>query len=146
MTVHIGFTGTQSGTTSEQQTTVHRTLVMLGATDLAHGDCVGADSQADDIARELGLRVHLHPPSDPRKRAWCIVPPADPDLLVIYSAKPYLERNRDIVDACEALIAAPKESAETLRSGTWATIRYCRKVGKPIFIVWPDGTGTEERP
>jgi hypothetical protein len=37
------------------------------------------------------------------------------------------------------VIAAPMSSAEILRSGTWATIRYARKAGKPVLIIWPNG-------
>jgi hypothetical protein len=140
MTVHIGFTGTQSGMTEAQQATVHRLLLDLGAGAVHHGDCIGADDEADTIARELGIVIHLHPPTDRTKRAFNVI---DVDL---YPEKPYLERNRDIIDACEALIAAPKETTETLRSGTWSTVRYARKQGKPVHICWPDGSVSEEKP
>jgi hypothetical protein len=140
--IHIGFTGTQLGMTEAQRATVHRLLLELGATDLGHGDCIGADDQADQIARELGLRRHLHLPNKKEKMALCI--PAEGD--VVHPPKSYLVRNRDIVDACEALIAAPKEMTETLRSGTWSTVRYCRRLGKPLYIVWPEGTVSEEKP
>jgi predicted Rossmann fold nucleotide-binding protein DprA/Smf involved in DNA uptake len=59
---------------------------------------------------------------------------------VVHTPKAPLDRNRDIVDAAAVLIAAPKEMTETLRSGTWATVRYARKQGKQVWIVWPDGT------
>jgi hypothetical protein len=52
---------------------------------------------------------------------------------------PPLERNKHIVHNCGWLIAAPKEDSETLRSGTWATIRYARKLRRPITIVFPNG-------
>lgn len=142
MTVHIGFTGTQSGMTLNQQGTVYVLILDLGVTDLAHGDCLGADNEADMIARELDIRRHIHIPTNNSRRAFCI---AREGLDIVYPPKPYLERNRDIVDSTCALIAAPKEMAETVRSGTWATIRYARKQGKPVWIVWPDGTVSEEK-
>lgn len=51
-------------------------------------------------------------------------------------SKPPLERNKDIVDMCDILIAVPIDpEVEEKRSGTWATIRYCRKKGKKIVII-----------
>ena len=50
--------------------------------------------------------------------------------------KPYLDRNRDIVDACEVLLATP-DGPERLRSGTWSTVRYARKIGKPVEVRLP---------
>ena len=135
---HIGFTGTQAGATPEQHAAVERLLIDLLATDLHHGDCLGADHEAHLIARDqLDLRVHLHIPLNDSRRARCV--PRD-GIDIVYPPKPYLERNHDIVDNSAALIATPKEMNETLRSGTWATIRYARRQGKPVYIVWPDGT------
>lgn len=53
---------------------------------------------------------------------------------------PYLQRNKVIVDRCGVLVAAPGEAQEQLRSGTWSTIRYARRVGRPVIMVLPDGT------
>jgi hypothetical protein len=139
---HIGFTGTQAGMTDAQQSSAYQIVALSEATDLHHGDAIGADDQMDQIARELGLLRHIHIPTNGSKRARCM-PRLGIDL--VYAPLPYLERNRAIVDASEAMIATPKEMAETLRSGTWATVRYTRKQGKPLFIVWPDGTVSEER-
>jgi len=54
--------------------------------------------------------------------------------------KPPLVRNRDIVDECDLLVACPGSDHEELRSGTWACIRYARKVKRKTIIIWPDGT------
>ena len=105
-----------------------------------HGDCVGSDKRAAFLAHDAGLRLFEHPPTNRSKRAYVSsflestkLPP-----------KPYLERNHDIVDASDALFATPNTMEEVMRSGTWATIRYARKRLKPIIIIWPDGTVTEE--
>ena len=67
-------------------------------------------------------------------------------VLTTKRIKPPLDRNRDIVDACDVLIATPKDFVEELRSGTWATVRYARKQRKPLVIVWPNGETTTEAP
>ena len=57
----------------------------------------------------------------------------------IRPAKPPLDRNHDIVERCDLLIATPHTVEEQLRSGTWATIRYARKVHRPHYIIRPCG-------
>ena len=78
--------------------------------------------------------LRIHPPDNPTKRAFCFVP-GD----VIYEPKPYLIRNRDIVDQTDLTVAAPFEFEEQLRSGTWSTIRYAARIVKPLIVVLPDG-------
>ena len=126
----IGFTGNQEGMSKNQTEGLRRELEKLQATELHHGDCIGADAEADQIARELGLSVVIHPPNNPNKRAWC-ARLGD----IEYEEKPYLVRNHDIVDAVDVMFAAPKTMTEELRSGTWATIRYARKKHLNIYIL-----------
>ena len=122
----FGFTGTQQGMTPTQR--MCTAILLSQARELHHGDCIGADFDAHRIA--IGLaRVVVHPPINPTKRAWC------EGANEVLSAKPYLERNRDIVDACDILIAAPRTLIEEQRSGTWATIRYARLARRKIYIV-----------
>lgn len=137
MNVHLGFTGTQMGMTAHQRQTCRQLMTELRGTDLHHGDCVGADSDANVIAVSLGLKIHLHVPVNPTKRAFC-----SGDFF--YQPKAYLERNHDLVNATSSLIAAPETTEERHRSGTWATIRYARAHGKPLYIVWPDGSVARE--
>jgi acetylornithine deacetylase/succinyl-diaminopimelate desuccinylase-like protein len=101
-----------------------------------HGDCVGADSEAHDIAAKSGYPIVIHPPSYNSKRAFC----EKISTAQVLSPKWYIDRNHDIVDSSEIVLAAPGESTEQLRSGTWATIRYAKKKGKPLIIVFPDGS------
>ena len=125
----MGFTGTRKGMTNAQKLQV--TEWLLGQAELHHGDCIGADEQAHRIAYR-NLIITIHPPSDEKQRAFCTG--AD----IVREPAPYLARNHSIVDETDILVAAP-DSPEKLRSGTWATIRYARKMGKPLFIVMPDG-------
>ena len=125
-----GFTGTQIGMTDKQKETFKKLIEKCD--ELHHGDCVGADSDAHNIAKELGKRVHIHPPINSSKRAF-----NDGDIL--NNPKEYLDRNHDIVDSSDFLIATPKGMNEELRSGTWATIRYARKRNKKVVIIYPNG-------
>ena len=128
----VGFTGTQRGMTDAQQSQIRSWLEGLDVTELHHGDCVGADAQADAIARELGMNIVIHPPVSEKKRAFCW---QEGDIYL--PSLPYLERNHDIVDSCPILLAAPLGD-EQVRSGTWATIRYAKKRGKHIYITRRD--------
>lgn len=129
----IGFTGTQRGMTPVQSAVV---CDLLSAGELHHGDCIGADAQAHDLARDRGLTVVVHPPIDPRKRAH-------KHGNVVLHPLPYLDRNLAIVAATEELIAAP-DGPERTRSGTWATVRRARRMNRPVTIVFPDGTVVRE--
>jgi hypothetical protein len=134
MATRIGFTGTQRGMT-ERQKAVMWEHIQRAAGDFHHGDCVGADSDAHDIAEMAGLVIFIHPPENPSKRAFKVVPASR-----IKKPKPYLDRNKDIVIETEELIATPGEMTEQLRSGTWSTVRFARKIGRPVTIIFPDGT------
>lgn len=108
-------------------------LLMLKGVTLHHGDCIGADQQAAEIAEKLGHQTVGHPPTNQSKRAF------HPSTKTL-PAKDYLERDKDIVDASERLLAAPKGYEEERRSGTWFTVRYARRMGKKVTIIFPDGS------
>ena len=134
----LGFTGTSRGMTPAQHRSVHGVLEIREG-EFHHGDCVGADDEAHQLAILCGaFKLHLHPPEDEKARAFCT------PFHVMHERKPYLVRNHDIVDACSLLIATPGGYNEVMRSGTWATIRYARKTGTSHVVVWPDGTQTWE--
>lgn len=129
--MHVGFTGTQQGLTLEQRVELARVLyAYTDGTVFHHGDCIGADDEAHDIARDAGYDIEIHPPINDYKRAWR-------RGGILHEPKEYLDRNHDIVDACDVLIAAPAQVEEVMRSGTWATVRYARKLGKPVVMIFP---------
>jgi predicted Rossmann fold nucleotide-binding protein DprA/Smf involved in DNA uptake len=135
----IGFTGSRHGMTSKQMVEVRR-LLCRPFTEFHYGGCVGADAEAAQIAANRpGAKLVLHPPSNSTMLAEVSLASHE-----MRPAKPYLQRNRDIVDETDMLIAAPHGMTEELRSGTWATIRYARKLKRPITICWPDGFVTGE--
>ena len=129
----VSFTGSQEGMTQRQKLLVKYYLSNLKPSEFHHGDCVGADAEAHDIAHSLDIPIHIHPPTNPDKRAW------KENEAVKYPQKPYLKRNEDMARICDVLIATPPTCQEIIRSGTWATIRYARKFGKELLIVLPNG-------
>jgi hypothetical protein len=135
----IGFTGTQTGMTKRQKAMVSSLLDVLcpNGGHVHHGDCVGADEQFHAFASERDLRIEIHPPCVPSKRAFC-----KGDTL--WPEYDYLKRNQHIVDCVQVLIATPNGYKETTRSGTWFTVRRARVKGIRILIVEPDGTLREE--
>jgi len=127
-----GFSGTQKGMTYAQGETLLALLSRDETGEFHHGDSIGADAEAHEIARACRIPIYIHPPLIPKKRAF-------KHSRFTYSPKLYLERNHDIIDVCNILIACPKSRFEEMRSGTWATVRYARKKNKEIKIIWPDG-------
>jgi hypothetical protein len=136
----IGFTGTRSGMTLRQRITLNEMILPNFTGEFHHGDCNGADREAHTVASRRGFRIVTHPPTNDKLRAFCVANEVRDPL-------PYIERNQVIVDETELLIACPGGADEELRSGTWATIRYARKLKRPTVIVFPDGTvKAENRP
>ena len=141
--MRVGFSGTRHGMSHAQKRGVISVLAEIGpATQYHAGCCVGADEEFTVI-----VSVYSHD--------YAIVghPSALKQLTskvcadfcnLVFPAKPPLERNRDIVEATDVLVAAPETAEEQLRSGTWATIRYARKLGRPVYLVMPDGSVRKE--
>lgn len=133
MKVIGGFTGTQSGMTARQKAVFETLVTEHDVSMFHHGDCIGADAESHAIVLKHNVEVIIHPPINESKRAFC------KGATLVLTAKEYLDRNHDIVNASSILFATPKESKEKIRSGTWATIRYAAKHGKKLFIILPDG-------
>jgi len=155
---HLGFTGTQEGATDKQLTYFYKYVRdELNVDFFHHGDCRGADAQANHTIERINqyyrdkrttirnqIKIIIHPPTNPSKRAFCKPPVFDAQPYETRKPRPYLDRNHDIVNESQLLIAIPSTFAEELRSGTWATVRYAVKQGKPVLIIYPDGS-TEKR-
>lgn len=133
--IKVGFTGTREGLTEQQLKSLEIVLVGeagRGQLELHHGDCVGADKAAHDLATSHGWLRVVHPPLSWSLRAFC---QGDETLPL----KPYLERNRDIVDATEVLVACPKEAQRSRGGGTWHTVWYAASSGREVVVVYPCG-------
>lgn len=131
----VGLTATRQGLYKPQRINFVRLYRLIGAVEAHHGDCKGGDEQLHHIIRDeirRKVRIVIHPPSDPKYRAYC-----EGDLIL--PEKPYLERDQDIVDLSHRTIACPKGFIEESRSGTWATVRMSLRAEKKTYIILPDG-------
>lgn len=142
---HVGVTGSREGMTHEQG----RCLVAyfqfacdLYEKDLTlhHGCCVGVDEGTHGIAGMFGVESIGYPP----EKTDFMMDLAEYDFLELKDPKPYLMRNRDIVDSVETLLVVPNASRELKTGGTWYTYRYAKKKKIDIIIFWPDGTASHE--
>lgn len=138
--MNIGFTGSREGMSAKQKNTLLELAPLVNV--LHYGVCVGADYEAAGIiagcwssgAMKAGVcRIVGHPANDTPKETWA----NHTYSTEIRRSKAALERNKDIVNECDILIAAPRTLQEEQRSGTWSCIRYARKVGKPVVILDP---------
>lgn len=136
-----GFTGTREGLTGKQVGELTLFLSVRQFDAFHHGACLGADEKAVEIVSILNARpvIVAHPGPETAYSSRRAVRLSDE----VRPVKHFLTRNCDIVNETDILIACP-EGPEKQRSGTWATIRYARKLKKPIVIFWPDGTKTVE--
>lgn len=136
-TVRIGFTGTREGMSDSQKTQVAklvRDLIGEAQGEVHHGDCVGADSDFHNICLSLSvtdniiIKIIVHPPVNSKAQAFC---KGDESHI----PKPYMDRNRDIVDASDTMIACPRSMEREPHSGTWLTVGYTEQKNKPLHII-----------
>lgn len=143
----VGVTGTREGLAPKQVVSLFSTMIELasafGGVELHHGDCVGADATAHDLAISLGWKVVIHPPTKDTARAFKVG-------TETRSPAPYLARNRVIVDEADVLIVLPKQESRPVadvRGGTWYTYRYAVKQRScATVIIWPNGNVEAEAP
>jgi hypothetical protein len=143
---HVGYTGTRHGMSQPQKEFVSHALFAL-CTDpvfrnmsnstfwFHHGDCVGGDDEATNMAREYGYKIYRHPPTESvHNRALQRFDATD----LPYS---YSGRNQRIAIRAQTMIAAPAPKSV----GTWNAIKHVRALFKPLLIVHQNGLWQEER-
>ena len=132
----LGVTGNRNGTTMQQRDTFTYWFSHYNKdiTEFHHGDCVGVDEEICEIVQDISpaITIICHPPISTLYRAFTTY-----DLCM--KEKDYLDRNHDIVDAVTVMWGFPTGFKEIVRSGTWATIRYAKRMNKELFVAWPDG-------
>ncbi len=129
----VGFTGTQGNLTQAQWLALDALLMELNPYECHHGDCIGADYSFHTICLKQQRHIILHPPINGSKRAY------SRDATDSRLPREYLQRNQDIVNETKILIACPGTATEQQRSGTWSTVRYARKLRRPIYLILPNG-------
>jgi hypothetical protein len=137
--MRFGFTGTRRGMTFEQIDTCEKLLkrihAKLPAMSLNHGDCVGADAEADLIAKYIGIVRYAWPSNVANTRSHS----EELGAILASPESPPLLRDTWIVASSAFMIAAPATSSPILRSGTWSTCRFAWKASCRVFIIYPDG-------
>lgn len=141
----VGFTGTREGGTPDQMLAVRHFLrEMIVLTNDVDVFVHGGSGNSDHFAH---MEVRAMMEISGYGEIWVF--PAEEGRLIASAEKmpfhgiiadpiPALERNRIIAGLADGLLAVPATDEEG-RSGTWATIRYARKLGCPIYIVKRDG-------
>ena len=87
-------------------------------TEVITGGARGIDTLAFQAAESAGIRNRQFLPD------WCRFP----GKLIL---KAYHERNQQIVDRCDVLLAVWNGKSR----GTKNTLSYARKAGKPVFLI-----------
>ena len=123
--LHVGFISSRNitlmayGKRNIKLRQVLDALLEFGYSTLHHGgERIGADVSANHAAEVRRMHIICHPPKGYLGR------------------KEYLVWNHNIIQESDIMIAMPiAPEKEVLRSGTWAAIRYARRVGVPIIFV-----------
>jgi hypothetical protein len=145
----IGFTGTRNGMTDAQRSKFQE-LVLLGLSDtpteFRHGSCKGCDVQAARYLRSIFNEWHERFGSIATIRIVALPgPDGDPCQEIsgvddeTLPGKTHFARNRDIVNASDLVIGCPPSDGWMNTGGTFYTLDYAIKKGKPTWVIWPDG-------
>lgn len=133
---HVAYSGSRFGMTRPQKDYLISFLGKLSQGEkteeiiLHHGVCVGGDTEADQIARALGLKIWFHPSikTDWTNSELLKLPCAGIDAAYSYSG-----RNQRMVLRCDFLIATPKNMIR--QGGTWNAIGHARGAKKNYIVV-----------
>ena len=131
----IGFTGTRKGMSDHQKKAVQKIMKWYenkhSINYVVHGGCIGADIDFHTIFEKH--HRHVRPGYSSVNPANLSHRGAFPNADIIYLPKPYLVRNKEIVNDCDILIACPFDDIQ--KGGTWSTIKYAKSMGKPVNII-----------
>ena len=117
----IGIIGSRKRTDKE---TIYAYVDSLNLDDIViSGGCYGPDTWAEDRAKERNLpKPIIFKPRNPQ--------PLETKYDMI---ERYYERNRKIVETSDKIVAFTSLDGKK-RGGTWYTINYAKKIGKPVEI------------
>jgi hypothetical protein len=137
----IGFTGSAAKITKEQRELIKKILTSLKPAEAHHGGCIGADNGFHEICLKLKIKLVVHPGTDGYGRM-----PLRADLIGNFTRLnpiEHLSRNKKIIDCSDIVLAIP-DGPETRKSGTWSTVRYAKKSGKKLIIIYSNGVYTND--
>lgn len=130
----LTITASRRGLTGAQKKRLASLIRRIRPEEVLHGDCVGGDADCHRIVTACSRAlVGVYPSDRSGQRAFC------GGVEVKAVPRPPLERNRTMVRRSSLVVAFPASFSEELRSGTWATVRHARRVGRPVVLIWPDG-------
>lgn len=145
----VGVTGSREGFTYPQRIRFLSCLediidTMGDRIMLLHGGCVGVDRAAHAMftSRVSNGSVQIHPGP---KGKWSGEFDAAHNVSVLRE-RPFLDRNKTIVDGCDLLIGIPSVSEPerypngAAKGGTWSTIEYAMSRYVPCLTLLPDGS------
>lgn len=145
MTGVLGATGSRDGVSDAQRAWVYQTFedgIRDGSIrNVHHGACTGADEFIHEVCLDSGIRVDVWPPNVVKYlAAQCLN--GNP-LVTVHHAMPYLNRDREVVrHGTAGLIALPRQDIEPGREswgGTWYTVDFAERIGRPVVICYPSG-------
>lgn len=135
-----GFTGTREKITDAQLAWLYTELEDNRPTEVHHGACTGADIAVHETALDLDLLIHVWPPVNLKYCATqCLYPRRG---VIVHPRMPYLNRDREIVQAATVLKALPKQEQQppaNLWGGTWYTVDFAQRMRVPVDICYPSG-------
>lgn len=145
----VSFTGTSQGMTAQQRAVFEAWLDSEKPDQLFHGACVGADEQAVVLADQMNRRPYIiacpgyrmnDPAAVERERSQVAMELSDLRM----GPQTMFARNRHMVLSTRILVATPWQGRElepafNSGGGTWFTIHYAMRLGRPIHIIWPGG-------
>lgn len=143
MKIKVGITGTRRGATLAQKekflVVMNINVLRTNVSEFHHGLCVGLDCESHELVRKHFPHIKIigHPPIKEELKGVC-------ECDEYRQPKSHFARNRDIVNECDAMIVVPYESSWQSLGGTWYTHDYAVKVKKPMIIIWPDGSTTNQ--
>lgn len=139
--MRLGFTGSRYGMTPGQTLKLLDVMGSIsGVTEMHLGGCVGVDTEVLFLSIEAGFggAIFIHPATmSPGWDAKHVAEPMPEVEFWRYDAKHPLERNKDIVNACDLLIAMPASMTKRT-GGTWRTIALAEDTLTPHLIIPPE--------
>ena len=142
--MQVGITGARAGITVHAGNTFENIMVKMHTVikHVHHGDCKGADEDAHRFfeTNYRDIKIVIHPPPKNLKkelRAFCKAHETKKALPT------FKQRNEEIVECTNLLIAFAPTKEVDRNSGTWECILHALKLKKPTIIIFKDGSKRE---